>query len=75
MVDGVELNDVDGFGDAVDDELGWSFLIFYLYHLILHLELLFRALRCGGLPSSLSGSAPAIIWTWCGLWQGNSLGV
>ena len=32
--------------------------------------LLFRASQCGGLPSSLSGSVPAIIWTRCGLWQG-----
>ena len=33
---------------------------FYLDHLILHLELHFQASRCGGLPSLLSGSAPAI---------------
>ena len=30
-----------------------------LCHLILHPELLLRALWCGGLPSSLSGSVPA----------------
>ena len=37
---------------------GW--ILFYLFdHLILHLELYLRASRCGGLLSSLSGSAAA----------------
>ena len=37
------------------------YLIFYLDHLILQLHL--QALRCGGLPSLMSGSALAIIQT------------
>ena len=41
-------------------DLGFEFLIFLRDHLIRHLELHVQALRCGWLPSSLSGSVPAI---------------
>ena len=47
----------------------------FFNHLILHLELHLRASKCGGLPSSLSGSTPAIIWPAVDRDGGNSLGV
>ena len=48
-------------------------LLLFLDHLILHLELHVRASRCGGLPSLMTVSAPAIIYTLCCRpWQGIS---
>ena len=48
-------------------------LTIFLDHLILRLEHHVQASRCGGLPSSMSGSAPAIIYTLCcRLWHGIS---
>ena len=68
------------------NDTGWSILLgsytpitqifiilFYFYHCILNLELHVQVWWCGGLPSLMTGSAPAIIYTLCcRLWQGIS---
>ena len=50
------------FGNESLDFAGYkkaSKVLLFSDNVILHLKLHFRALQCGGLPSSLSGSAPA----------------
>ena len=58
-----------------DDSFHWNIfpLYFFLNCLILHLKLHVWASWCGGLPSSMSGSASTIIFTlWWRPWQGIS---
>ena len=57
----------DGFSSQLNKLLIHYLFIFYFYlfyllgHLMLHLELHLQASQCGGLPSMLSGSAPAML--------------